>query len=156
VALAVVTAVLFAVGVHKNAQITSLRTHGVRVEVTASRCFGLLGGSGSNGAGYSCRGTYVLEGARYSVTIPGDTLRAPGSKVQVVAAENDPGLIASLHQAQSDHASWTVFLLPSVLLFVLLGLLARFAVRRRRDPGTVRSAGTAPGARLPRRQPLLR
>jgi hypothetical protein len=155
VALVALAAVLFGAGAHKNAQITSLRHHGVPVEVTVTKCVGLLGGSGSNSAGHTCRGSFVLDERRYSVTIPGSTLRAPGTKVRVVAAENDPGLIATVHQLENEHTSWKVFVLPTVLLVMLAAFLGLFATLRRRDRGAARSAGTSPRARLRRRQPLL-
>ena len=52
-ALAITTAVLFAAGFNKNSQINELQHNGVPVQVTVARCYGLLGGSGSNLAGYS-------------------------------------------------------------------------------------------------------
>lgn len=103
--LAAAVVSLFVAGAQKNAEITSLHQHGIPVEVTVTRCFGLLGGSGSNATGHSCRGTYVLDGQRYSDTIPGDTLRPPGTAVRVVTAENDPGLLETFHQVESEHAN---------------------------------------------------
>src|ERR1700728_2043273 len=46
--LATLVIVLFLSGLHKNAQISSLRQHGVVVEVRVTKCVGLIGGSGSN------------------------------------------------------------------------------------------------------------
>ncbi len=107
--LAVVS--LFVAGINKNAQVTLLRQHGVRVEVTVTGCRGLLGGSGSNAVGATCRGTFVLDGRSYSDTIPGDTLRGPGTTLRLVTAESDPGVVATVHQAETEHASWRI--LPS-------------------------------------------
>ncbi|HMK62757.1 MAG TPA: hypothetical protein VK386_03975, partial [Acidimicrobiales bacterium] len=47
--------VLFLAGAHRNAQLNLLRQRGVPVTMTVTNCLELLGGSGSNGAGYSCR-----------------------------------------------------------------------------------------------------
>ncbi len=138
-ALAAVVVSLFVAGFQQNAQISRLRQQGVPVAVTVTGCRGLLGGSGSNAAGSSCTGTFVLEGRRYSATLPGDTLRAPGTTVRLVTAETDPGLLATAHQVQSEHASWRVFLLPTVLLVLLAGLVAALAVRRRRKQASVGS-----------------
>jgi hypothetical protein len=154
--LAAVVVVLFIAGAHKNAEIMGLRRNGVPVDVTVSSCRGLLGGSGSNGAGYSCRGAFVLDAKRYNVAIPGATLHAPGTTVPLVTIKSDPGLVATVEQVKSDHASWTVFVLPTVLLVVLAALLALSAIRHRRDPEGARSAGPPPGAGLRRGQPLLR
>jgi hypothetical protein len=153
-ALGVVVVSLFVVGVHQNAQITRLRQQGVPVAVTVTGCRGLLGGSGSNAAGDSCSGTFVLQGRRYSATIPGDTLRAPGSTIRLVTVASDPGLLATVHQVQSEHASWRVFILPTVLLVVLAALVTAFALRRRRKRGDVGSVSTPLTAVLPRRKPL--
>jgi len=136
VALAAVVVTLFAVGAHANAQIGALRLHGVRVEVKVSKCVGLLGGSGSNGAGYSCSGTFALDGRSYGVRIPGNILRPPGSTVNLVAAEDDPGLVATVQQLKTEHASWKEFVLPSALLAVLGALVTVLAVRRRKIRGS--------------------
>ncbi len=135
--------------IHKNDQITSLRQHGFPIEVTVSSCLGVLSGSGSNAAGYSCRGTFVLDGRRYSETIPGSTL-GPGTTLRLVTVKSDPGLIATVHQAESEHTSWGGFILPSVLLVILAALLGRIAVRSRRNPETVSSLSTPLLADSPR------
>ena len=142
-ALGFAVAGLFVAGVHKNAQITLLRQHGVGVDVTVTGCRGLLGGSGSNAAGDTCRGIFVLDGRSYSDTIPGDTLRAPGTTLRLVTAESDPGLIETVHQVKTDHTSWMIFLLPSVLLMVLLALVTSYVIGRRRGSRSVSSAGSA-------------
>lgn len=132
VALAALVTVLFLAGAHKNAQITELRQHGVRVEDKVSRCLGLLGGSGSNAGGYACAGTFMLDGQRYDEAIPGDTLRAPGAILRAVAVPGDPPLVSTVRALQAEHSSWRVFILPTVLLVVLLLLVATLALRPRR------------------------
>jgi hypothetical protein len=153
-ALAAVIVTLFVIGIHQNAQITLLRQQGVPVEATVTGCRGLMGGSGSNAAGASCSGTFVLDGRRYSATIPGDTIRAPGTTIRLVTVESDPGLLATAHQVESEHASGRVFILPTVLLVVLAALVAAFALRHWRNRGNVGSVSTAPAAVLRRRKPL--
>ena len=71
VALAVVAVILLVAGLQKNAQADSLQQHGVPVTVTVTGCLGLLGGSGSNGAGYACKGTYTFDGRHYVRVHPG-------------------------------------------------------------------------------------
>ncbi len=51
----------------------------------------------------------------------------------MVTAKSDPGLLETFHQVESEHATWRVFILPTVLLVVLTALVAAIAVRRRRD-----------------------
>ena len=132
VALAVLVVVLFVAGVHKNAQITSLRQHGVDVVVTVSGCTGLLGGSGSNPVGYACHGTLTMQGHRYDEAIPGDALYPPGARIRAVAAPGDPPLLSTRRAVESEHASWRVFILPAVLAVVLVLLVGAVVLGRRR------------------------
>jgi len=133
VALAVVTVVLVVAGINKNAQINRLRHHGVTVDVRVSGCLGLLGGSGSNGAGYACHGTFELGGRRYSVAVPGNTLYRPGATVRAVTDPTDPALLSTVAMVASERASWRVFVLPGCLLALLLALGGLVAERRRRQ-----------------------
>jgi hypothetical protein len=142
-ALAVIVASLFVADANTNAEITSLQRHGVVVDITVTGCDALLGGSGSNAAGYRCWGTFELHGRRYHETVPDGSLHAIGTKVSVIAADNDPGLIATVHQVRSERASWSVFTVPTVLLVVLIASLLAIVLRRRRR--TAPTAGDEPG-----------
>ncbi len=142
VTLAVVAAILFVVGAHKNAQITRLRQDGVPVTVTVTGCLGLLGGSGSNGAGYACKGRFALDGHRYLESLPGNALHPVGAKVRAVAVAGDPPLLSTRQQVETERASWTVFIVPSVLLLVLAAIVAALVVRSRRSG----PASTGPSA----------
>lgn len=143
VALAVLTAVLFVAGADKNAQITDLHQHGVAVRVTVSSCLGLLGGSGSNGAGYACKGTFTLDGHRYTEAIPGNSLYPPGAKIRAVAVPGSPPLLSTARAVHSERASWRVFVVPTVLLLVLV-LGVGFLVLRRRRPARSGDGAAAP------------
>jgi hypothetical protein len=132
VSLAVASVVLYVAGAHRNAQVTALETHGVRVEETVSECTGLLGGSGSNAAGYTCRGSISLDGRRYDEPVPGNDLYSPGTRITVVVDSADPGLVSSVAVVAKETATWTVFVLPSVLLVLLLALLGAVGLRPRR------------------------
>ena len=133
VALAVLVVVLAVAGVDKNAQITRLRQHGVRVEITVSTCLGLLGGSGSNAAGYACRGTFTVDGRHYDEAIPGNTLFPPGATIRGVIDPGDPALVSTVGAVASEHASWRVFVVP-IILVVILALLVVAVVLSRRHP----------------------
>jgi hypothetical protein len=136
-ALAAIIASLFVADANTNAEITSLQRHGVPVEMTVTGCNALLGGSGSNAAGYRCRGSFDLDGHRYQETVPDDALHAVGAEVTVIAAENDPGLIATVHQASSERASWSRFTVPTALLIALIvSLVAIFHRRKSRKTPT--------------------
>lgn len=114
-AMAVTAVVLFVAGAGKNHQIERLRDHGVAETVRVSGCRGLLGGSGSNPVGYSCTGTYRYAGRGYQEAIPGDSLRAPGSKVACIVDPADPALLDTRAHVAAEHSSATVFVAPAIL-----------------------------------------
>jgi hypothetical protein len=144
VALTVVAVILLLAGTKKNSQAVSLHDHGVPVTVTVSGCLGLLGGSGSNPAGYSCKGSYTFDGHRYQQSIPGNALRRPGAVVQGVIVPGDPSLLSTPGAVADQHASWRVFILPVILFALVVVALVVLARNRRRAPG---AAGQPPGGR---------
>ncbi len=145
VTLAVLAIVFTVVGIHTNQQDDRLHHDGVPVTFTVTGCLGLLGGSGSNAAGYSCRGTYTLDGNHYSgVQLPGDSFHRPGSTVAAIAVPGDPALVSPASIVATEHSSAGAFVLPGVLAAVLLLLVALLLLRRRRRrqaTGTVTAAG---------------
>jgi hypothetical protein len=147
VALAVVAVILLVSGIRKNAHDASLQDHGVPVSVTVSGCLGLLGGSGSNAAGYACKGSYTYDGLRYQQAIPGDALLHAGTVIRGVIVSSDPRLLSTPAAVAAQHSSWRVYLAPAILFGILVVasgalLLARRHHRvvtattdgRRRDP----------------------
>ena len=133
--LAVLVVVFTVVGLDKNHQIDQLRNDGVAVNVTVTGCQGLLGGSGSNGAGYACRGTYGLDGHRYNEQLPGTALHAPGTVIRAVAVPGDPALVSPVSVVDAEHSSATVFILPAVLLVLLVAILTVVLRRRAKRAG---------------------
>jgi hypothetical protein len=143
VALLATALVLFAAGANKNAQLDELHQRGVAVEMTVTRCVGLLGGSGSNAAGYACQGTYTFRGHRYDAPVPGSVRRSPGSTLQVVVSSQNPALVSTPAALAESHPSWRVFLAPGALTLVALALGA-LAFRRWRPSGpSTRRSGAA-------------
>jgi len=132
VTLAVLVVILTVAGINKNAQITSLKEHGVPVQVTVSGCLGQVAGSGTNIAGYSCHGTFTLQGQRHTDDLPGTDFHAPGAQLEEITVPSDPGLLSTPAAAATEQASWHVFIVPAVLLVVLLALVALIGIRRRR------------------------
>ncbi|HWD24866.1 MAG TPA: hypothetical protein VG368_05340 [Acidimicrobiales bacterium] len=121
VGMAAGAALFFVAGIHKNDQIERLYRDGRPVSVTVTACLGNLAGSGTNAAGYSCRGTYTVAGRIYTENIPENSFYASGTKLQAVAVRGDPGLMTTIRALDSEHASWTVFE-PSIVLVVLFAL----------------------------------
>jgi MFS superfamily sulfate permease-like transporter len=138
-ALAAAAAVLFVAGAQKNAEIIRLHDHGVGVEVTVTRCIGLMGGSGSNLAGYQCRGTFTLNGHRYDEALPGATPSLSGAAFQAVTDPSDPALLSTRSSVAAEHASWRVFALPVVVLMVMALIVVALAIKRRADRRTDRA-----------------
>lgn len=136
VALVVLVIALVLFGVDKNARISSLRGQGVPVQVKVSGCLGLMGGSGSNLAGYACRGTFVLGGRRYDEAIPGDKLYPPGATVRAIAVPSDPGLLTTAGQLATERPSIGVFVLPAALSVVLALVVAGLVLRSRHTGGS--------------------
>jgi hypothetical protein len=92
-----------------------------------------LGGSGSNPVGYSCWGSFTLDGRTYRDGIPGTSLLAPGRHLRVLTVPGDPALVDTPQALANEHPTATVYLLPAVLLAVLAFIVL---VRRggRRQP----------------------
>lgn len=129
--LAVLAVVFTVAGNHSNDQIDRLHNQGVAVTVTVSGCLGLLGGSGSNAAGYSCHGAYTLDGVRYHESLPGTAFYRPGTEVAAIAVPGDPALVSPVRIVDSQRSSASVFILPAVLAFALLVLVGVVLLRRR-------------------------
>jgi hypothetical protein len=135
VTLAVLVIVFTVAGIHNNSQINKLRHDGIPVTVTVTKCLGLMGGSGSNAAGYSCTGSFTLHGERYVETLPGTEHHVVGAEVAATVVPSDPALVSPNSVLRSEHSSLSVFILPLVLLVVLALLIALIVVvrQRRRD-----------------------
>ena len=130
VALAATGSILLVAGVKNNDQINNLRHNGVPVTVTVDHCLGLMGGTGAQGAGYSCTGSYTLGGRVYHQAIPGLAFHAPGSNVQGVAVPSDPRLLSTPDQLARRHVSWKVFIIPGLLLVIVVAVLIALGLRR--------------------------
>lgn len=141
--LAILAIIFAVVGVHTNQQDDRLHHDGVPVSFTVTGCTGLLGGSGSNAAGYACRGTYVLQGHRYNEQLPGTSFHRPGSTVAAIAVPGDPALVSPASIVATEHSSGGVFVLPAILAAVLVLLVALLLVLRRRRQAAA-SAGRRP------------
>jgi hypothetical protein len=134
--LAISSVALFVAGAHKNGQIEDLKANGVQVQVTATGCLGLLGGSGSNAAGYDCKGVFTFDGHHYVDKLPGGQFQRPGARLNEVIARDDPGLMGTLHSVATERTSGTVYVVPSVLALAALALLGLVAALARRSKAT--------------------
>ena len=94
VTLAVLVVIFTVAGVHRNSQINRLHHDGVPVTVTVTHCLALMGGSGSNAAGYSCSGTFTVHGRHFTESLPGTSFHAVGSSLPAIVVPNDPALVS--------------------------------------------------------------
>ena len=133
--LAVLVVVFTVVGVHHNQQDDRLHDDGVPVTFTVSGCLGLLGGSGSNAAGYSCRGSYPRR-PPLRLRLPGNDFHRPGSTVYALAVPGDPALV---HRSPSSRPRIVGERLPpSGLLLVILVLMVALLLGMRRGAASTR------------------
>jgi uncharacterized integral membrane protein len=128
--LTVLTVTFFLSGVHRNSDVSNLQRHGTSISVTVTTCTGELGGSGSTLADYRCEGTFTLNGQRFHDTIPGHVFRPTGSTAVFVTSKNNPSLLATSLEVRDDTTTWSVFIVPFVLLAILIVFVA-FVTRRR-------------------------
>jgi hypothetical protein len=129
--LAVLAIVLTVAANRSNDRIEELQDQGVPVTLTVTGCLGLLGGSGTNPVGYSCHAAYVLDGHRYTETLPGLAARRPGTRIAAVAVPADPSLVSPAATLKDEHASAGAFAVPIALGAALAVLLAVLVVRAR-------------------------
>ena len=132
VVLVVAGGVLLVAGIRKNAQIDELRTRGVPVEVTVTRCLALVGGTGQTPAGYECTGTYTYGGRTYVRGLPGNADLPVGSAVAGVVSSSDPGLLSTPSAVSAEHTAANVYVLPAILFVTAGAVIAWSLVRRRR------------------------
>jgi hypothetical protein len=121
--LALIVTVSFISAANDNGRIERLQSHGVLVEVTVTGCVGNIGGSGSNAAGYTCRGEYRVNGVRYREVIGSkSSLSTAGSTVRAVADPSRPSTIELASAVTRLSASLTVYVVPSLLALLLVAL----------------------------------
>lgn len=140
-ALLALAGALLAAGIDKNSEIDALRGRGVPVEIRVDSCVGLMGGSGSNAAGYACRGSFRFRGATYDVAIPGDVLYPVGADVRAVTVPSDPALVTTAALLRGERASWRVFIAPAAILLAVGLALGVVGWRRRSARAALHRAG---------------
>ena len=133
---AAVVVVSFLSASNDNARIERMKNHGIPVAITVTTCFGNIGGSGSNGAGYTCHGRYKVGDVTYEETIGSLSSFIPsGSVVRGVADPTHPGSVLPVSVVERSVASASVYVDPGLLagaLLLLTGALLYLA--RRSDP----------------------
>jgi hypothetical protein len=141
VIFAVVVVVSFLSAANDNARIERMKAHGIPVAVTVTNCTGNLGGSGSNGAGFTCEGSYSAGGTTFHEVIGSMiTFASPGAVVHAVADPSQPGSVVLASAIKSSVASSRAYLRPGLLALVLIALALVFLRVARRSASTRRTA----------------
>lgn len=136
VIFAVAIALSFASTLNDHSRLARMKANGIPVTVTISNCVGNMGGSGSNVAGYVCRGTYAIDGVKFSEIISSmTTFASPGSGVPAIADPSQHGYIALASAIRHASSSSTAFLVLIALIAVFV-LLATLLLRMRRPPAS--------------------
>ncbi len=134
VVFAAVLVVSLVSALNDNARVERMKTHGIPITVTVTTCDGNLGGSGSNGAGFTCRGAYRVDGTNFHEVIGSmATFAAPGTAVRAVADPSNHGTITLSSAVKSSKASPWALVPPgalAVVLMILTWLFVRVARRR--------------------------
>ncbi len=144
VGLAVLGVILTVAGINSNNQIDNLKHNGVPVAVRVTGCLGLIGGTGQSGAGFTCTGAYTFDGRLYHQNIPGLAFHKPGTTIRGIVVPSDPALLSTPGELARQHASWTVFIIPGLLLLVVVAVLVIVLIRRSGRSAPSDRAGTAP------------
>jgi len=126
-----------------NARIHRLRAHGIPVSVTITNCLGNIGGSGSNSAGYTCRGDYTIHAVTYHELIGSmTTFAATGSSVKGVVDPSNYGTVVLAGSVRTSSSSAWRDVTPSLLTLVLLSLSIGLWRSARRSGRSVLSTPT--------------
>lgn len=149
-AFAAIVVVSFISAQNDNARIVRLKDHGIPVVVTVTSCVGNIGGSGSNAAGYTCRGSYRVHGVRYEEVIASkSTLSAPGTKLDGVADPSRPSTVELASAVAKSSSSDSAYVVPSLLALLCVTLGATFLARTRSSRAPRRRPSPGPTSSVP-------
>jgi hypothetical protein len=131
-----VIAVSFVSTLNEHARIDRMKAHGIPVTVTITACEGNLGGSGSNVASYTCRGSYIIDGTSYNELIASmTTFAATDTHVRAVADPSQHSSVALASAIKTSHTSPSAFIVLALLTLLLLALVA-LLIRAARRPSS--------------------
>jgi hypothetical protein len=140
-ALAVLAIVLTVAAAHQNTRRHRLQQHGVGVQVTVTSCVGTATGSGITVNGFTCRGSFILNGRRYNEVI-GDSeqLLTPGHILQGVTDPASPGTLSTAAAASATRADWRAYLSTAIPVGLLISAacVIWWSRRRRRTRACLR------------------
>jgi hypothetical protein len=137
IVVAAVLVVSFLSVSNDHARIERMKAHGIAVSVTVSNCTGNIGGSGSNGAGFTCRGSYAVGTTTFHERIGSKTtFSAPGTAVEGVVDPSHHGTVVLASAVRASKASYWGYAPLTLLTLVFVALVYLFvrASRRKSSP----------------------
>lgn len=134
VVFAAVLVVSFLSVANDNARIDRLKTRGIPVAITVTNCAGNIGGSGSNSAGYTCHGDYIVGGVTYHELIGSmTTFSASGADVSGVVDPSRHSTVVLSSAVRTSAASPWAFAPTGLTAVVFVALTLAFLRRARRS-----------------------
>ena len=135
----VVCAVVLVAGVvsasSSNARISRMKSRGIPVVVRVTGCFGNIGCSGSNGAGFTCHGAYSVDGVKYREVIGSmSTFVSSGTPVRCFADPSHHNSIELADAVKTSRTSLTAYFVLGALAVVLLAVALALRRAARRNP----------------------
>jgi hypothetical protein len=143
-ALAVVTLILTMDATRSALTIHRLNTRGQAVTVTVTGCLGLASGTGITPVGYTCRGTFALQGRTHQAVIRGTSSQYQiGQTLTGITDPRSPETLFTPQSLATAPAAWQHFILPAAL-FGLLLLCSAFAFAHQPSSSSGRSGSSNP------------
>jgi hypothetical protein len=139
IGLLALTVVLVTETAHDNARHRRLQTHGVAVQVTVTSCVGTATGTGITVNGFTCEGSFSLDGRRHVDQIRGTSaLLSRGRVIAGITDPSSPGTLLTAHAVRRAVPSWHSYIGPVIpggiaAVVVAAGLVGARIGRRRGD-----------------------
>jgi heme/copper-type cytochrome/quinol oxidase subunit 2 len=149
VVFAIIIVVSFISAFNDNARVDRMKNHGIPVLVTVTSCVGNIGGSGSNAAGYTCRGSYRVDGVRYVEVIGSKSTQSnAGAKVHGVVDPSRRSTVELTSAVRASTSSLSVYVVPSLLAVLFVIAAIALGRRRRRRRSTTSRATHEPSSEI--------
>lgn len=107
-----------------NARVHRMKSQGIPVTIRVVDCIGNIGGSGSNSAGYTCRGSYQVQRTNYTEIIGSlNSFSAPGTKLPGVADPSRPSTVILASTVRTSTTSDAPYIPLGILTVIFLALV---------------------------------
>ncbi|HEX3825575.1 MAG TPA: hypothetical protein VHV79_14035 [Mycobacteriales bacterium] len=131
--LALLGIVLAVQAAHENSRHAALRDDGVAVSASIIRCVGQATGTGITGDGFTCYGSFRLDGVRRTDRILGSSrLYQPGAEVAAVVDPHHAGVLATRSSVANGSSRWRAYLGAAIVITLLALVVGSSTWRCRR------------------------